>query len=315
MSGAAGSAHSAGAAGPGTGRVITTCPVGCAAPLVASQIELAEGALLRCAACGQLVSQCSEAAYRDALAKWDTASGTLPDARSERRHAHVSRRRLRTLLAVLGRDAAGTRLLDVGCSSGAFLMVARELGFDAEGVEISPEAAAAARRAGFRVHTGLLEDARYQDASFDAVALIELLEHLRDPRALLAECRRILRPGGVLMATTPNGASWTAAAMGARWDVFSLRGMGGHVSFFNPGSLRLLAQRAGFEVARLETRQVRLAEKGQYAAPIYRLAKVLAGALDVPARLAGAGHTLSLYARRPSAPDRVSLSAAGGAEE
>jgi 2-polyprenyl-3-methyl-5-hydroxy-6-metoxy-1,4-benzoquinol methylase len=300
MSSVAGATRSAGASAPGTARFITSCPVGCAAPLVPSHIELDEGPLLRCAACGQLVSQCSEAAYRDALAKWDTAAGTLPDARSVRRHAHISRRRLRTLLAVLGRDAAGTKLLDVGCSSGAFLMAARELGLEAEGVEISPEAAETARRAGFRVHTGLLEEARYPERSFDAVALIELLEHLRDPHALLAECRRILRPGGVLMATTPNGASWTASAMGAHWDVFSLRGMGGHVSFFTPGSLRLLAERAGFEVARLETRQVRLAQKGQYPAPVYRLAKVVASTLDVPSRLAGAGHNLTLYAIEPS---------------
>ena len=279
-------------------RFIRQCPVGCEAALVASQIVLPEGPLLRCTACRQLVSQCSEDAYRAALEKWDTTAGTVPDARSAPRHARVSRRRLQTLLSVLGHDASRARLLDVGCSSGAFLVAARALGLDAQGVEISPEAAASARRAGFRVHTGLLEEAGYPDASFDAIALIELLEHLRDPRALLAECRRILRPGGVLLATTPNGSSWTARAMGARWDVFSLRGMGGHVSFFNPGSLRLLAERAGFEVARLETRQVRLAEKGEYSRVVYRLAKVLASALDAPARLAGAGHNLTLYARR-----------------
>jgi len=279
-------------------RLITRCPVGCAAPLVASQIILPEGPLLRCAACGQLVSQCSEDAYHAALAKWDTATGTLPDSRSVRRHNKVSRRRLHTLLSVLGRRAPGAKLLDVGCSSGAFLLAAHEIGLDAEGVEISPEAADAARRAGFRVFTGLLEDAAYPDASFDAVTLIELLEHLREPRALLAECRRILRPGGVVLATTPNGASWTARAMGASWDVFSLSGMGGHVSFFNPGSLRLLADRAGFEVARLETRQVRFAEKGQVPAVVYRIAKILASALDLPSRLAGAGHNLALYARR-----------------
>ncbi len=279
-------------------RFITQCPVGCGAPLVASEIVVPEGALLRCAACGQLVSPCSEDAYRAALAKWDTAAGTLPDSRSLRRHSRVSRRRLETVLALLGDRGSRARLLDVGCSSGAFLRVARELGLEAEGVEISPEAAEAARQAGFRVHTGLLENAGYPDASFDAIALIELLEHLREPRGLLAECGRILRPGGILMATTPNGASWTARAMGASWDVFSLRGMGGHVSFFNPGSLRLLAQRSGFEVAGLETRQVRLAEKGQLPAVAYRLVKVVASALDMPARLAGAGHNLTLYARR-----------------
>jgi len=280
-------------------RFINRCPVGCAAPLVASQIVLSEGPLLRCAACGQLVSQCSEDAYHAALTKWDTAAGTRPDSRSARRHADVSRRRLQTLLSVLGRRTSRVKLLDVGCSSGAFLLAAREIGLEAEGVEISPEAADAARRAGFRVFTGLLENAGYPDASFDAVTLIELLEHLREPRALLTECRRILRPGGVVLATTPNGASWTARAMGARWDVFSLSGMGGHVSFFNPGSLRLLAQRAGFEVARLETRQVRLAEKGQISPVAYRFAKILASALDLPSRLTGGGHNLALYATRP----------------
>ncbi len=283
---------------PAESRFIIQCPVGCGAPLLATPIVLPEGHLLRCAACGQLMSQCTEGAYHAALAKWDTVEGTRPDARSVRRHARVSRRRLQTLLAVLGDRTSQVKLLDVGCSSGAFLVAAREMGMDAEGVEISPEASDAARRAGFRVHTGLLEEARYPDASFDAIALIELLEHLRDPRALLAECRRILRPGGVVMATTPNGASWTARAMGARWDVFSLNGMGGHVSFFNPGSLRLLAERAGFEVARVETRQVRLAEKGEYPGVIYRLAKVFASALDMPSRLAGAGHNLTLFARR-----------------
>jgi 2-polyprenyl-3-methyl-5-hydroxy-6-metoxy-1,4-benzoquinol methylase len=215
-----------------------------------------------------------------------------------RRHASVSRRRLGTLLTALGRRESPARLLDVGCSSGALLLVAREMGFEPEGVEISPEASDAARRAGFRVHTGLLQEGGYADAAFDAITLVELLEHLREPRALLAECRRILRPGGVVMATTPNGASWTAAVMGARWDVFSLNGMGGHVSFFNPGSLRLLAERAGFEVSRLETRQVRLAEKGQLPGVAYRAAKILASALDMPSRLAGAGHNLTLYARR-----------------
>jgi 2-polyprenyl-3-methyl-5-hydroxy-6-metoxy-1,4-benzoquinol methylase len=279
-------------------RFIQQCPIGCGAPLADSPIVLPEGPLLRCTACGQLVSHCSEDAYRAALEKWDTAAGTRPDARSTRRHASVSKRRLATLMAMLGPQESPARLLDVGCSSGALLLVARGMGFDPEGVEIAPEAGDAARLAGFRVHTGLLEEGGYADATFDAITLVELLEHLREPRALLAECRRILRPGGVMMATTPNGASWTAAVMGARWDVFSLIGMGGHVSFFNPGSLRLLAERTGFEVSRLETRQVRLAEKGQVPSAVYRAAKLVASALDMPSRLAGAGHNLTLYARR-----------------
>lgn len=271
--------------------------MGCNATLEPSAIVLPEGALLRCSACGQLVSQCTEAEYRDALLKWDTVGGTRPDARSTARHEEVSGRRIETVLQLLGKNAGEARLLDVGCSSGAFLMAARRQGLQGEGVEISPRAAQTTRDAGFQVFTGMLEDAGFPDAAFDVVTLIELIEHLRAPRTLLAECRRILRPGGILMATTPNGGSWTARAMGARWEVFSLRAMGGHVSFFNPRSLRLLGERTGFQLARVETRHVRLAEKGQFPTPVYLLAKLAAGALDTPARLAGAGHDFTAFFR------------------
>jgi 2-polyprenyl-3-methyl-5-hydroxy-6-metoxy-1,4-benzoquinol methylase len=280
-------------------RFITACPLGCSAPLQPTPIVEPEGALLRCEACGQLVSQCTEEQYREALRKWDTRSGTLPDTGSEQRHRTVSGRRLSTLLRLLGTQPGHTRLLDVGCSSGAFLASAAAEGLGAEGVEPSPEAAEGARRAGFKVFTGMLQEARFPEASFDALTLIEVLEHLREPLPLLAECRRILRPGGILLATTPNAASWTARAMGSRWEVFSLSAMGGHVSFFHPDSLKLLASRAGFELARLETRHVRLAEKGQFAKPVYLLAKLASGLLDSPSRLAGAGHDITVYLRKP----------------
>jgi 2-polyprenyl-3-methyl-5-hydroxy-6-metoxy-1,4-benzoquinol methylase len=278
-------------------RFVAHCPVGCNAPLVMSDISLPEGPLLRCPECGQLVSQCTEDEYLEAIRKWDTRAGTLPDARSEARHADVSRRRLATILRLLGKVPGETRLLDVGCSSGAFLAAAARLGLRVAGVEPSAEAADTARRAGFQVSTGLLEEARFPDGGFDAVTLIEVLEHLRDPRSLLGECRRILRPGGIVMVTTPNAASWTARAMGSRWEVFSLRAMGGHVSFFNSASLKLIAERTGFEVALMETRHVRLAEKGQFSRPVYELAKLGSGLLDLPSRLANAGHDFTVFLR------------------
>jgi SAM-dependent methyltransferase len=282
--------------------MLVRCPVGCNSALQTSRIRLPEGPLLRCTECGQLLSQCTEAAYVAALTKWDTTHGTRPDERSVARHAQVSRRRVAALLRLLGRPAAGTRLLDVGCSSGAFLASAAAAGLAVEGVEPSPEAAESARRAGFKVFTGLLEDARYPDACFDLVTLVEVLEHLADPGALLAECRRILRPGGIVLVTTPNADSWTARALGGDWEVFSLTGMGGHVSFFNPRSLQLLAGRAGFDTLKVETRHVRLAEKGRDSPLVVKLSKVAAGLLDAPARIAGKGHDLAGYLRRREAP-------------
>lgn len=280
-------------------RFIVRCPVGCGAPLEATGIAQPEGPLLRCPECGQLVSQCGEDEFVRSLARWDTAEGTLPGAESASRHAQVSTRRLRRVLALLGRPAQGTRLLDVGCSSGALLMAARTMGFEAEGVEVSERAAATARRAGLKVFTGLLESARFPDASFDAETLIELIEHLRDPRPLLAECRRILKPGGILLATTPNAASWTARVMGGRWHGFSLTAMGGHISFFNPRSIGAIARRAGFEIARIETRNVRFFERGQCPAAVHGAAKIASELLNWPARLLGQGHDLTAYLRRP----------------
>ena len=243
-------------------RYISLCPVSCRAALVDSGIVLPEGPLRRCAECGQLLSSATEAQYLRSLARFDTTAGTLPAAKSLSRHEKNSGRRLGKIAALLGRPPAAVRLLDVGCSSGAFLASACSLGFQAEGVEPSADAAQTARDAGLTVFTGYLEQARFPDASFDAITLIEIVEHLRDALALLRECARILKPGGVVLVTTPNAHSWTARAMGARWAGFSLNDMGGHISFFNPRSMRILAARSRLQLHHIETRNVRFFERG-----------------------------------------------------
>lgn len=278
---------------------VAVCPVGCVAPLVNSRIVLSEGPLRRCVECGQLVSSATEAQYLRSLGRFDNTTGTLPTSNSLSRHEQNSARRLGKIAAVLGRAPATVKLLDVGCSSGAFLMSACRLGFRAEGVEPSADAAHTARSAGLAVFTGYLEQARFPDASFDAVTLIEIVEHLRDALALLTECARILKPGGVMLITTPNAHSWTARAMGARWAGFSLNDMGGHISFFNPQSMRILATRCGLEVHHLETRNVRFFERGQCAPVMHAAAKIAAELLNWPARIAGTGHDLHAYLQRP----------------
>ena len=278
---------------------VPVCPVGCTAPLTDSGITLQQGPLRRCSECGQLISNATEAQYLHSLGRFDTSVGTLPDARSQSRHDKNSARRLGKLLSVLGRPSTAVRLLDVGCSSGAFLQSALRLGFTAEGVEPSAEAAQTARVAGLTVFTGYLEQAQFPDASFDAITLIEIVEHLRDAQSLLRECARILKPGGVLLVTTPNAHSWTARAMGARWAGFSLNDMGGHISFFNPKSIGLLATRCGLQTHHIETRNVRFFERGQCHPALHAVPKIAAELLNWPARLAGTGHDLHAYLQRP----------------
>lgn len=271
---------------------LETCPVGCNAPLQATALMRPEGVLRRCTACGQLLSQCSEAQYWHSMQEFDDAQGTLPLPADEARRFALGKKRLDKVARMLGKPPQQIHLLDVGCSSGAFLRVARELGFQAEGVEPAPQAAQTTAAAGFKVYQGLLQDAHFPDAAFDAITLFEVIEHLREPLALLRECRRILRPSGVMMIGTGNAASWTVAAQGGRWEYFSIARHGGHVSFFNPDSLRLAAQRSGFRVARIETRCVRLCDKGACARLPYTLAKIGGELLNAPARLFGKGHDM-----------------------
>ncbi len=278
-------------------RYIKTCPVGCAALFATTAVILPEGALLRCTACGQLVSQISEGEYQRSMQAFDSAAFNLPGARESQRRFKYARRRLTLARRLLGVSAAPPKLLDVGCSRGDFVAAATQLGFAAEGVEPAPHIAEAARTAGRHVHTGLLDEQKFPDASFDVVSLFEVIEHLRAPLPLLAECRRILRPGGIVIISTGNTASWTARVMQSRWDYFQIAKDAGHISFFNPRSMTLAAARAGFEVAHLSTGRVRFTEKGAVPAWVHAAGKLAAEMLALPARLFARGHDMLVYLR------------------
>lgn len=278
--------------------LIQHCPVGCTSTLDPTAIVQPEGVLLRCSACGQLVSQIGAAAWAKSMQAFDAADFNLPNPREVERRQRVARKRLARITRILGRGPACATLVDVGCSRGDFVAAAAAFGFTAEGVEPAPHIAEAARAAGRNVKTGLLQDLRYPDAHFDAVTLFEVIEHLAQPLPLLAEIRRILKPGGVLLASTGNGASWTALALKGRWDYFSIEKDAGHVSFFNPRSIALAAERAGLTVASIETARVRLAEKDQVAAPLYAAAKVVGELANPLAQVLGRGHDLLAYLKR-----------------
>jgi len=142
----------------------------------------------------------------------------------------------------LGRLDARPKLLDVGCSKGGFLMTCRET-FDVEGVELNSATAEAARRAGFIVHSGRIEEVGGGER-FDVITMLQLIEHVVRPLDLLLEAKRLLKKGGYVYLNTPNIDSLSFDYLQSHHvHVRSI----GHVSLLTERCLRDLARQAGLD--------------------------------------------------------------------
>ena len=141
--------------------------------------------------------------------------------------------------SLVGDLPAGSKVLDIGCGRGVMLRALLDLGHEAHGVEIAPEAASGADpRAQIRIAPELAK-ADYEENSFDAVIMWHVLEHLPHPEKTLAEIRRILRPGGRLILAVPNFGSLQSRRTGNHWFHLDLPR---HLYHFTPQTLqRLLA--------------------------------------------------------------------------
>lgn len=146
--------------------------------------------------------------------------------------------------------------LDLGCGDGSHSgpwLSAHARSY--VGVDVSRTGVALAREKGLDAR--VIEDAAalpFDDASFDVVVCIEVLEHLLDPLGAAQAARRVLRPGGRFVVTVPNLAHWRmrADAVAGRWNP------GGddrsvqepwrdpHIRFFSPATLGAMLTAAGF---------------------------------------------------------------------
>lgn len=141
-------------------------------------------------------------------------------------------------------------LLDLGCSSGAFLEVFKGGPWDLYGIEIDPIQAETARAKGANVFTGDALDAPFAPESFDVITCFHVLEHHYQPRELMQKVWEWLKPGGVFFLVLPNIDSWEACLFRSYW--FGLE-MPRHLFHFSPKSLQQVSSSIGFDVARLMT--------------------------------------------------------------
>ena len=160
----------------------------------------------------------------------------------DRMMAGIHRRVVGDLRARVGKG----RVLDVGCGFGFLLRNLGEAGFDVEGTDISPTALHHCRDAlGLPVREGTLEEAGFEEESFEAVTALYIIEHVPDPLAFLREVHRILRPGGLLLLRWPHTAPITALLRPFGIDL-RLHDLPSHLSDFSPATMRFALERAGF---------------------------------------------------------------------
>lgn len=159
---------------------------------------------------------------------------------------------------VAERLPARGRLLEVGCHAGAFGLALQARGYEVLGLERDPAAAAAARAAGLAVVEGDVEDPRLLaglPGGFDAILLMDVLEHLRDPAAALAGMARLLAPGGRALITGPNITYWAVRKdlLLGRWE-YAETGIldKTHLRLFGAVDWRRMVGEAGFAVRRFE---------------------------------------------------------------
>jgi len=147
-------------------------------------------------------------------------------------------------LATRDLEAPG-RMLDVGAATGILTRAARAEGWEVVGVEPSAWAVREAReRHGTELFEGTLAELPGDQRDLDVVTLIDVIEHVPDPRALLRQARARLRPGGRVLVVTPDVTSLPARLMGRRW--WHVRTA--HVCLFSRRSLLVLLEQEGFEV-------------------------------------------------------------------
>lgn len=140
-------------------------------------------------------------------------------------------------------------LLEIGCGNGFFLKVAMSRGWKTvQGIEPSERAIQSAPPSvRGRIIQGVIHPDIFARATFDAVCMFQVIDHLPDPSFALAACRTILAPGGFLLILSHDASALSARVLGEKSPIIDIE----HTYLFTPSTIRQILLRHGLEVVKI----------------------------------------------------------------
>lgn len=187
-------------------------------------------------------------AFLDPMPQEDTATdetvGRSYIENYDRRQEKKMRRSLKRARR-LARRMPGKRLLDVGSNVGIFCEAARRIGLEPTGLEPNGPMVEAARRSfpGIDFVHGRFEEADLGEGRFDGLYCSEVIEHVPDVNAFVANLARVLGPGGVMFLTTPDINEYAKGGNPDAWRDF---GAPDHKLYFDRKNIRTMLEKHGF---------------------------------------------------------------------
>lgn len=136
------------------------------------------------------------------------------------------------------------KILDIGCATGEFLLVAKQFGYLVEGLELSEWSSQIARKQGLNIYEMRLEELSHKFSDmYDVITMFGVIEHFEKPVEEMKYIKKLLKPGGILVIWTGDVASIPSKLLGRSWWYWQ----GQHIQYFSHKSLSLLAERCGIE--------------------------------------------------------------------
>lgn len=223
-----------------------------APPVSARQIQVTEkyfglhGDLIRCNNCG--FTYVGEKNY---IRKITSLYTQMSDSvyLQEERERRLSFRRVLDCIESLRGGRKG-KILDIGCCTGGLLVEARQRGWNVYGLDPSLWACKTAKRLhGLSILNTTIESYKGKPNSFDAITILDVLEHVENPKLLIKKVRTLLKKDGVVCIVTPDYGSKISKLLQSRWWGIRLA----HLSYFTKNDIGKLVGENNLRVLKRKT--------------------------------------------------------------